>query len=1002
MKKIYSFFLLLGLLLSVGNAWADADVTYDFTGSGWTVSNGTLSNGTVSFTGSGPDNFKMNTGYFMMGKNGAVLNFPTYSSAVEKIVVIGRSGASGSTKENIFVGNTAVSTETTGATGTNTYLIGAAYQAAGTQYTLKVTSNHNTQITKIEIYYASAPVTPTCATPTFTPAAGTYTSAQNVSIACTTEGSVIHYTTNGTDPTDQSATYSTPIAVNSNTTIKAIAVAEGYNNSVIASAEYNIVNIEHAGTQQDPYTIADARNAIDANIGISNVYATGVVSEVIEYNETYHNITYNISADGLTTSDQLQAYRGKSYNGDNFTSEDDIQVGDVVVIYGSLTKYNSTYEFAQNNQLVSLNRPGAAPVINADNVDIEYDATSGEIAYTVSNSNPEVSLTATSSTPWISNINVTASKVTFTTTENDGDLDREGFITLSYTGAENKVITVTQAHFVPDYANLPFEWAGGVKADLLSLVGVTASGLGDDYGDTNAPYLVKLDHTGDYIQVKTDSQPAKVTIGVKMIGGASVSSISVQESADGENFSQVELLAISGNQGSVLNLATTNEFAATTRFVKMVFTKGSNVGVGPITITKVSNDPSIEFGQDNVEVDGDEHDGTITVTYKNFTLADAEVHLCDAEGNDETYSWLTASINNANNIYYIIGANEGETRTAYMKVVAMDNETNLIYSDLITITQGNCVYAVLPFAFDGGKDDIDNTYGLTQEGLGSDYGSSPKLKFDGTDDEIVLRINEDAGVLSFDIKGNSFSGGSFSVKVSADGSNYSNLDEYTNLSGKAATNMAYNLAEGVRYIKWIYTEKVNGNVALGNIKIRKPASSTVILGANGYSTYAIDYKFEVSGADVYKAEYDEQQNAIVLTQVNVIESGEGVVLKGSAENASVLIIPSAAVASDFSDNELVGVLTPVEAEANWYVLATIDQDGITKFHHCNAGVTIPANKAYIEIGEATAPGAIRIIENATDINNIEDVENAVKFIENGQLFIKKNGVIYNAVGAVVK
>lgn len=115
------------------------------------------------------------------------------------------------------------------------------------------------------------------------------------------------------------------------------------------------------GSQDHPYTVAEARAAIDANTGTTGVYATGIVSAIVTaYNSQYGNITYNISDDGLTTSDQLQAYRGKSYNGDNFTSEDDIKVGDVVVIYGDLTKYNSTYEFAANNQLVSLERPVVA------------------------------------------------------------------------------------------------------------------------------------------------------------------------------------------------------------------------------------------------------------------------------------------------------------------------------------------------------------------------------------------------------------------------------------------------------------------------------------------------------------------------------------------------------------------------------------------------------------------------------------------------------------------
>jgi len=148
--------LLCALMAGSGSAWAeDADVTYDFTDNSWSVSNGSLSNGTISFTGTGDANFKMNTGYFMMGKSGAYINFPTYSSPVEKIVVTGNSNASASTVMNIYVGENAASTATTGSTGTNAYEIASSYQAAGTQYTLKVTSNHNAQITKIEIFYAT-------------------------------------------------------------------------------------------------------------------------------------------------------------------------------------------------------------------------------------------------------------------------------------------------------------------------------------------------------------------------------------------------------------------------------------------------------------------------------------------------------------------------------------------------------------------------------------------------------------------------------------------------------------------------------------------------------------------------------------------------------------------------------------------------------------------------------------------------------------------------------
>ena len=78
------------------------------------------------------------------------------------------------------------------------------------------------------------------ATPTFSPEAGTYTEAQNVTISCATEGAEIHYTTDGSTPTASSSTYSSAITVNETTTIKAIAVKDGMTDSTVASATYTI------------------------------------------------------------------------------------------------------------------------------------------------------------------------------------------------------------------------------------------------------------------------------------------------------------------------------------------------------------------------------------------------------------------------------------------------------------------------------------------------------------------------------------------------------------------------------------------------------------------------------------------------------------------------------------------------------------------------------------------------------------------------------------------
>lgn len=90
--------------------------------------------------------------YLMLGKKGSTLTLSGFTGSVAKIEVVGTSGASAAVLQNIFVGDVAVSTETTGAKDvTNSYLIDDNYRSAGT-YTLKVNSAHNTQISKIIIY----------------------------------------------------------------------------------------------------------------------------------------------------------------------------------------------------------------------------------------------------------------------------------------------------------------------------------------------------------------------------------------------------------------------------------------------------------------------------------------------------------------------------------------------------------------------------------------------------------------------------------------------------------------------------------------------------------------------------------------------------------------------------------------------------------------------------------------------------------------------------------
>jgi hypothetical protein len=128
------------------------------------------------------------------------------------------------------------------------------------------------------------------ATPAFSPAAGTYTQAENVLISCATNGAAIHYTTDGTTPTSASTTYSGAITVSTTTTIRAIAVKDGKTGSDVATATYTINVPEPQKTDIASATVS----------GISNKTYTGKVitqsPTVVLDNKTLQNGTdYTLS-----------------------------------------------------------------------------------------------------------------------------------------------------------------------------------------------------------------------------------------------------------------------------------------------------------------------------------------------------------------------------------------------------------------------------------------------------------------------------------------------------------------------------------------------------------------------------------------------------------------------------------------------------------------------------------------------------------------------------------
>lgn len=143
-----------------------------------------------------------------------------------------------------------------------------------------------------------------------------------------------------------------------------------------------IISIENTGTTSpdnpatgkgslsDPYNVAEAIAAIKAGTApTTQVYLTGIISDVAFYNETYKSITYYISDDGK--SKDMQVYSGKGLNGKDFASKEDLKVGQKVTILGKIMKFtdkngNDIMEVDKTSSIVKIEGEGTGGEVKPD------------------------------------------------------------------------------------------------------------------------------------------------------------------------------------------------------------------------------------------------------------------------------------------------------------------------------------------------------------------------------------------------------------------------------------------------------------------------------------------------------------------------------------------------------------------------------------------------------------------------------------------------------------
>ncbi len=239
---------------------------------------------------------------------------------------------------------------------------------------------------------ASTP-SPVAAAPTFAPAAGTYTSAQTVSLADATIGATIFYTTDGSTPTTSSKIYTTPIPISTSTTLQAVASAPGASLSSPTSAAYTIAlpaATPSFSLAAGTYTSAQTVSLADATAGATIFYTTDGSAPTAS-SKTY---TAPIAISTTTTLQAVASAPGASLSG-------------LASAVYTITPLPAAPTFS----------PAAGTYTSVQTVSLSASATGASIFYTADGSTPSAS-----STRYTAPISVSTSQIVKAVTSLNGQL----------------------------------------------------------------------------------------------------------------------------------------------------------------------------------------------------------------------------------------------------------------------------------------------------------------------------------------------------------------------------------------------------------------------------------------------------------------------------------------------------------------------------------------------------------------------------------------------------
>ena len=901
MKKLFllkSLLLLCALMAGSGSLWAeDVTGTITFGKNNVTISSasatGNDSQGnTWTITTDGTTSFTSSSDYYQVGSSKSPATSITFTTTLAEDVEItafsakfgGFSGTAGTI--TLKVGDTSVGTGSLNATSDVT--VSNTSSATGKVLTVTVT-DISKGVKCYNISYTYSTGSPTkVATPTIS---GTqeFLESTEVTITCSTDGSTIQYSTDGgTNWTN----YSAPFTLTSTTTVTAKATADGLTDSDEASKTF---------TKVTPMTVTEAIAYIDEGENLTDQYVTGKISQIDSYSSG--SITYWISEDGTTTT-QMEVYKGKGIDGASFSAVTDLEVGDEVVVNGTLQLYGTTYEFSSGSKIISRTEKPASDLTKT--ADITLDFKNGAT-----------------------------------------DADLTDFFTTSSTGA----ITYTVAdETVIERAD---ELISALKVGTTTVTVSQAATIAYKAGEITINVTVQ------------DSREAATTIpainiSTLKVGDEGTVSVSNPVKADdGVTFSYVssndDVLLIVGDayEAEAIGTVTVTVTATpsdTKLYTSVVETFEVTVEADVKTDTEIILDTesgSTVYGTpksvDYAITDG--YNGTMSYSIDNNAIADVEIGASAITFTPKAVGTAviafsapaTATFNAAEDVTYTltVTAPTGGTTAAesgYNKVTSTSELTDGDY--LIVYEDGN-------LAFNGGLETLDAVGNSVEVTI-----SENTIASSTTVDAAVFSIAAIDGGYSIQSASGKYIGqtsdanglvsgtSAYTNTISFDGSGNANI-----ISGGAY--LRYNSASNQTRFRYYKSSSYTNQKAIQLYK-NAGAAITATLNGEGYATFCSQYSLDFTEAEGYTAWQitDIDNDAITFAKVTgSVKGGTGLLLKGEA--GATVTLASVNSTTELGDNLLEGTLAPTYSTgSNYYGLS-----GKT-FVPVGAG-TVPAGKALL-------------------------------------------------------